>query len=240
MSKQATSNLFNLNPKIFQDPQWYLSTPVEFKKYFYDYTRLSEEEKVKLRNERTEYTIQFGQLLDQGDVALGSSGDDFDDQRLPIDTVVIHHSSFDIDEIPDSISYINAMHLIRLYIPEYTNKSKRYYGNPLWSNHFYNQHQTFIGYHFLIWPNGDCKQTLKDEYIGWHCGSWEFNRKSIGLCFLQDLENKEPTPEALNAAKKVIERYNPKNILGHGEIVNRECPGNLFLGDHGWKVKLIS
>ena len=108
-------------------------------------------------------------------------------------------------------------------------------GLPIWSGHFYQGRQTFMAYHYLIRKDGSYEQVLKDHEIGWQAGNWEVNCRSIALCFVDNLEQKTPTPEAVQTAKEIISRYPEAQIKGHREINPKTtCPGELFLGPGGW------
>lgn len=157
----------------------------------------------------------------------------FDSKRLSIDTLVIHHSGKPT-ETP--LSKFEATQLLRLYVPKFLDKSKRHYRKKIFSGHFLNNKQTFIAYHYIIYPNGEIIQTLEDKYIGWYCGNWDYNCRSIVVCIHDDLKDKIPTKEAISAVNEIIRDYRPKEILGHREIKPMtDCPGDLFLGEKGWK-----
>jgi len=76
---------------------------------------------------------------------------------------------------------------------------------------------------------------LQDEQIGWQAGNWEINCRSIAICFLDDLKEKEPTKEAIQAAQDIIQKYRGCKLLGHKEVNEKtSCPGTLFWGEDGW------
>lgn len=225
--------------KLFENPFWYMKIGKVFQEFKVQYERTEDSlEKEKLSQERDDLVKFLGVLLKKGKVALGDTREFyFDYQRKPIDTIVIHHTS---RESTTPIDFIEAMHLLNLYCTEFSNKNNEYFEKPIFSGHLRNGKQTFLAYHYLIWPNGKFEQMLKDEYIGWHCGNWEINCRSIAISFHDDLEEKEPTQKAIETAKNIIRRYKPKNILGHREIKpSTTCPGNKFLGEGGWKEKLF-
>lgn len=222
--------------KIFSEPDWYLKLKPQLKEYFYDYKGDKKEKTKKWLEKREEFKKLVADLLKRNKIALGKTGKNFDQERLPIDTAVIHHSSTPAKE---SIWVIETLGLIRLYAFEYSQKENSFYGQPIWSGHFYRDRQTFVAYHYLIKNDGSFIKTLKDNYIGWHCGNWKYNRKSLAICFIGDLKNEKPTQKALKTAAKIIKNYPIKKILGHHEINKKtDCPGDLFLGNDGWKLTL--
>lgn len=224
--------------EILSDPLWYLHLQDHLKEYFYSYNGEKEQKTNEWLNERAEFIELVMELHEQKLVAVGKFGVNYDRERAPIDTAIIHHSS----SLPDeSLLRLEALSLIRIYAPVHANPEEACFQNPIWSNHFFEDRQTFMPYHYLIFPDGRQVQTLKDEYIGWHCGNWNYNKKSIGICFVDNLLERKPTEAALETAREIIKKYQPKHVLGHREVKdNRTCPGNLFLGEDGWKKKLIS
>lgn len=230
-----------INPQnyinTFSNSQWYLKLQDELREYFYDYDGKKENKSQEWLGHREEFIKMVSELLEAGQIALGNKGINWDKERLPIDTIVIHHAS----RPPDTpIAVINALGLIRLYAREYSKKGEEQFGQPIWSNHFYKGKPIFIAYHYIIKNDGSYEQILQDNQIGWHCGNWNYNCRSIAICFLDDLKEKFPTDNAIQSARKIIKKYPNCNILGHREIKQSTiCPGNLFLGKTGWKKLLI-
>ncbi len=222
--------------KIFSNPQWYLKIQNELKEFFYDYDGKRENKSQEWLDHKKEFVKMVSELLEADQIALGDSGANWDKERLPINTIVIHHTNTP----PNTpIVTINALGLIRLYASEYSKKEKKQFGQPIWSNHFYKNKPTFITYHYIIKNDGSFEQILQDNQIGWQCGNWNYNCRSIAICFLDDLLEKVPTDKAIQAARKIIKKYPNCSILGYREIkTSTTCPGNLFLGKMGWK-KLI-
>lgn len=223
----------------FSNPLWYLNPLAEIKEFFIN----PPDQKNRTDdwyNRRNTFLAEVGALLDQNLIQLGTLGPNMDESRKEIDTIVIHHTGDSSAKAKNPISFINAMHLFTLYMPAFKNSANEYYKTPIWTNHFYKDMMTFIGYHYLVFKDGRIEQILKDEYIGWHCGNWDYNCRSIAIAFVDDLEEIEPTEMAIEAANQIIDKYEGINeILGHQEIKpSTDCPGNLFLGDKGWKHKL--
>jgi len=158
--------------------------------------------------------------------------------REKIDTIVIHHKGRTKES---TLEYIESVEMLNLYVREFITPHTDHFKKPLFSGHIYKGRQTFLAYHYIIYPDGSYENPLKDEYIGWHCGNPDYNKRSIAINIMDTLVDKEPTPKAIETTRKIIQKYQPKEILGHGEIKqNESCPGNTFLGENGWKKKLVS
>ena len=178
------------------------------------------------------------QALQTNQIALAKTGKDFDEDRRPIDTIVIHHTA---SKPGMALSRLNAIHLLRLYARYYNNprlEDENLRGQAVWSGHFYEGKQIFWAYHWLVKENGTAEHILEDKYIGWHSGNWDINTRSIAICIDAYLQDKEPSEQVLKSMAEVIKTNYPnvKNIIGHREVnPNTECPGNLFLTS--WKEK---
>ncbi|MDO8572564.1 MAG: peptidoglycan recognition family protein [bacterium] len=185
----------------------------------------------------------FENHLANGDIMLGRQGPNWDQERKPIDTVVIHHTRGNPNITQQRLS---AMHLIRLYALYYASPTyepdKYIKGQPIYSNHFRDGKQVFYAYHWLVRMNGDVERLLPDNETGWHAGNWEVNCRSVAICLDNNYENSSPSDVVLSATAKIIkENYgnvDKKRIFGHREInPKKTCPGNLFLD--GWKGNLL-
>ena len=217
---------------------WYLQLQPELQGYFYRYDGNKEKKSHAWLAKRSELVKMVCELLEADKIALGSFGPHWDEERKPIETIVIHHSSTPPET---SLQVINALGLIRLYAPFYSQKEGEHFGKPIWSNHFYKSRQTFIAYHYIIRKDGSFEHTLQDNQIGWHCGNWHLNCRSIAICFLDDLKERRPSKKALRTAREIIKKYPNCDILGHKEIKpTTTCPGNLFVGKEGWRNNLLS
>lgn len=182
----------------------------------------------------------FANRLWEGRVAIATGKEptciNLDVERKPIDTVVIHHTS---NPEHQSLKLINAVQLLQIYIPYYrsniTGREAVLKGAPLWSGHFFKDKQVFWGYHAMIWRGSNqAQRILPDSAIGWHAGNWDINTRSVGVCFDDDFETKDPSDEALAACAKFIRKewpqIKPENIITHRaarEAVGSAtaCPG---------------
>lgn len=187
----------------------------------------------------------FEQLLNAHEVRLGTPGqdelEDQDEEREPISQIVIHHSS---RREGITLSSLNALQLLNLYVPVYQSRGEH---RPIYSGHFDEAgEQVFYRYHWKIGQDGTVTRLLNDEAIGWHAGSWEVNKRSVGICIDDDLEHAAPTEASLRAAAEIIRTCYPqieptlKSVLGHNQATESQttCPGDRFLG--GWKDELLA
>lgn len=207
--------------------------------YFFNYSghvkNLSNQSIKLIRKNREKIIKFFAFSLKKSLLPIKKHSINFDNERQNIDTVVIHHSGK-----KRNIWEIEAIHMINLYIKDFLNKDLEHYLHPLDSGHVRNNETTFCAYHYLVDPKGKVKKLLSDKYIGWHCGNWEYNKRSIAICINDNLENRSPNKKVINTLKSLIRKYqiktNISQILGHCEIKpSTTCPGKKFLGEKGWK-----
>jgi len=191
----------------------------------------------------------FEQLLDENAVRIGNPEtdelEDWDEERAPIDRIVIHHSRR-ADGL--SVSQLNAMHFLRLYLPRYQRgdlKTSTGQLQPIYSGHFDETgKQVFHGYHWKVEQDGEAKQLLPDAALTWHAGNWGMNKRSVAIVIDDDLTESSPTSESLASVAEIISEHyssiNPSSstILGHKAVSNTLCPGSQF--DEGWKQDLLS
>lgn len=230
ISKEETIKIISTDPLWYQNPK--LKPLIDL------YFREKEEGKSKeFINKKRAFIQMVGDLLKQGKVKLGKPLENFDEERLPIDTVVIHHSETAENATPE---YINAIHLFTLYIiPAFDNPKNSNYGKPVYSGHYDEKgNQVFYGYHFIVKPDGTYKKVLKDEYIGYHARGTNIN--SIGIVIIGSYDKKKPSSLAINSVKEILDDYQGKRIVGHREVTpDTDCPGDTFFGENGWKKDLL-
>jgi hypothetical protein len=185
----------------------------------------------------------FERQLASHQIALGTSGPNWDAERQPINSIVIHQTS---NKPGMSRERLSAIHLIRLYAAYYAHPSeaeKHITGQPIFSHHFWQGQQVFYAYHRLVRTDGTAERLLADNEIGWQAGNWQVNCRSIAICIDDDIDHSTPTASALDGIAKIIFEHYPhvahSAIVGHCEInTATECPGDQFLGEHGWKRQL--
>lgn len=105
--------------------------------------------------------------------------------------------------------------------------------------------ETFSAVPIALVPNGDRDDIYSDSWrvveifdwynnIGWHCGDWEMNRRSVGCETAGRYDDKELPLNAVKALaewmKVNIHRANNKTttILGHKQIIATACPGSIM------------
>jgi N-acetyl-anhydromuramyl-L-alanine amidase AmpD len=91
-----------------------------------------------------------------------------------------------------------------------------------------------VDYHFLIGSTGKVFEGQPVEMVGYHCGNYSINLKSIGICLLGDFEKIIPPKLQVDALidliVDLIKKYKIpiENIKKHQQIVNTDCPGKYF------------
>ncbi|QQR93709.1 N-acetylmuramoyl-L-alanine amidase [bacterium] len=234
-------NINELDIKIFETPTWYLQISEYLKYFFNDITKEDYANEIWVEEKR-KFTNIIADLLNEDKISLGETGPNHDLDRTDIDTVVIHHT---LGEENATYEYLNALSLLRLYVPEFSRPSKDYFGTPICSNHIYKGRQTFLGYHYLIWNDGSFEQILEDSYVGWHAGDWNMNCRSIAIALVGDYTCKYPTNESINTLDKILyklkKKYNILEVLGHCDVlVGANGPGETFHGPNGWRNELTN
>jgi hypothetical protein len=232
-------NLFNRKEwedKI-KDPCWYDAVPNILDEMAA--LRLNDfEQSLKLKN--AVYTF-FEEKLKEGEVALGANGKKWNQERKPIDTIVIHHTKSSERLSKERLS---AIELIRLYAPTYAKRGKK---EPIYSDHNREGKQVFYPYHWIIRSNGEAERLLLDHEIGWHAGNWDINCRSVAICIDDNHEDSMPDKANLRSIARLIREQYPlvskDRIFGHREINPKTtCPSNYFLDapeQRGWKNALL-
>jgi len=85
----------------------------------------------------------------------------------------------------------------------------------------------FVGYHYVILENGKLIQTRRDNELGCHTIP---NDGKIGICCVGNFMVETPTDAQLYTLGVLCNRlkkdYNIKEVKGHRDFSNTECPGN--------------
>jgi hypothetical protein len=230
---------------LLKNPDWYLSILPELEKLRKQLNEKTDAEQEPLKVELYDF---FAEHLIAGDIALDGDPPNADEERKPIDTIIIHHTSNPPGMTKERLS---GAELIRLYAPEFAapkyEVDKKKKGRPIYSGHFRDGKQVFWPYHWFVRHDGTVDRLLNDDEIGWQAGSWDMNCRSIAICFDGDFENSRPSDVELSAVANIIKDYYPQiahdRILGHREVnLKTTCPSNLFLSDsayRGWKDDLL-
>lgn len=222
-------------------PLWYLRVKDDFERL--EALARNEDDYDKRKQIKAKAYSLVEEAWKQGAMPIATSGDNLDAERKSIDTIVIHHTK---NKPGMTLERLNAIQLLRIYGRYFADPSdsreKHFKGQSVWSGHYYNSRQVFWGYHWFIREDGTSEHILKDDYIGWHSGSWDVNTRSVGICIDDDLEDKEPSDTVIQSIADVIKQHypsaNPSRIVGHGEVnKNTTCPGSLFYTS--WKQKIL-
>lgn len=224
--------------KKLSHPDWYILLEKDLEELFFPVVH----DDPTLKTFRNKIYDLVQGMLEEHQIPLAKKGPNFDAQRKNIDTIIIHHTEEDPIMLPEKIS---AIGLLRLYAPKYIKNDvlgHKLQGEPIWSGHFYKDHQVFFGYHWYVYPDGKQEQLLPDQAIGWHSGVWDINARSIGIALSGNYEHTSPPLSQIkNVAEIIIEKYpyiTKDSIVGHREIKQgRTCPGDTFLPQ--WKQQLL-
>lgn len=236
---------FNEWDEIIKRPDW----------YNFVYKKLQELQELKLTQPEA-YELDkekiydfFEEHLEIGDIFLGKTGKNWDIERKPVDTIIIHHTS---NKPGLSKERLSAIELFRLYSSTYaTSKQKadpEVCNQPVYSGHFRDGHQVFWTYHWIIRVDGLQERLLLDQETGWQSGNWDINCRSIAIVFDNDFENSRPSNKEMKSAADLIRskygQVSKERIFGHREINSSTiCPSNFFLSTHdfgGWKEELLA
>lgn len=234
-----TNGVDELKVIIQTDPLWYQNEKIK--------SYISLFNKSELTKPQKSQKDEFKKLLKSTKFFIGDSGYNWDQWRLPIDAVVIHHTS---SSPTISLNELNVVGL-RLFIEQFL-KDEDVINTPLYSGHYWygkprtKENMTFVSYHYLIRPNGRIIQLVEDSANLWHAGNLEINRKSIGIALAGKFIDKDPSIEAINSVAKIIREHkiSKDRVFGHNEVIKKEilgeteCPGSGFINI--WKPKLLS
>lgn len=225
--------------EVIKRPDWY----VDFVPYARKIQESLGEESKETDKFRKSIRHFFERALQENGVVLSDHGPNLDEQREPIDAIVIHHTSA---EPGYRLSYMNAVQLLTVYAPYFMDPTVReerdLKGTAIWSGHFKDNQQVFYLYHWLVRMDGTFERLLYDSQIGWHSGNWDINKRSVAICLDNDYEKLDPTDEILRKLAVFIRKQYPQverdKIIGHREVrTGTICPGTNFLTV--WKPKLL-
>lgn len=220
-------------------PDWYARLYPEIQVLREHWNDMDDEEAQRSKQAVREF---FESALFDRSLAFVRTGPNFDAERKPIDTIIVHHTSA---EPGYRLSYMNAVQMLNVYVPYFNNPSKsipgeaRLKGSPLWSNHVRDGRPVFYLYHWLMRMDGSFERLLNDDELGWHAANWDINCRSVAICLDNDYDKRDPKPESLQQLagfiRKTYPKISPDRIFGHGEVSwhPTTCPGKNFVS--GWK-----
>lgn len=128
--------------------------------------------------------------------------------------VVLHHSAVKAGLKDDQYKGINKTHKERFNFPSKLTGS-------------------YVGYHYLIRPDGLIAQTRGEDEVGAHCIESDMNFKSIGICLQGHFDVQNPTDRQIFALRDLLKRLSRKYgikkeaIMFHHDFASyKSCPGN--------------
>jgi hypothetical protein len=240
--------------QYLQQPDWYIHLEPFLQKWIYSYVHGDN----RVKAVREPFYLLVADMFESGEIPLASNKPDFDKPRRrrikeklpPIDTLIVHHSEADVGEhMNEQPKLLNAIGAIRQYAFEFA-KDPELRGKPIWSGHFTDEgRQVFSAYNGVITPDGSLHWLLEDkerQYMLWHAGG-EINDRSAALVVVGNYEHSTPPIDQIDGLANAIRgnyndvSFDTAHILGHREVNSaRTCPGDQFLGENGWKNKLLA
>lgn len=234
--------------KLLKKPDWYIQIVPELE--IIKKEALSKSQSEKEKTAEAVYSF-FENKLSDGDIVLGNEIGNWDKERKPIDTIVIHHTEMAPGVTKNRLSAITLVRLYASYYAKpYDKREIGIVGQPISSGHIRDGKQIFWPYHWIVRMNGEIEQLLYENETGWHAGNWDINCRSVAIVLDNNYVNSNPDNKILKAAAELIHsKYNyvsKERIYGHCEvrlIGPTSCPSNLFLSKdnyRGWKEDLLT
>ncbi len=154
-------------------------------------------------------------------------------RKIPTDLIIVHHTAGTGGMTWKELSDLQYQ---RLYVGRYGIDDP----DPLvkgWTPHSGHYRkvdgkeiEVFYAYHWMVRADGSTERLLKDDEVGWNCGDWGKNMRSIAICFDGNFADSKPTQAALKAVAKLIAGYQKKfkikEVIGHKDASATECPGS--------------
>lgn len=84
---------------------------------------------------------------------------------------------------------------------------------------YFNGQEWFIGYHYVIFGDGEVRQYRDEATVGAHCKENEMNYKSIGICLAGDFDKEEPSEAQFEALKALIAQMMSKYGISKDKVV---------------------
>ena len=112
------------------------------------------------------------------------------------------------------------------------------------SNHksrfnFISKMGSFVGYHYMIYGNGEVRQYREEAEVGAHCKEGEMNFTSIGICLIGDFGqgagrlNEKPSDAQIKALESLVREIQEKykipdeNVVPHRKYATyKDCYGS--------------
>lgn len=242
-------------------PDWYNNE--EFKKIHATLFAEGDGTEVETLTEETWQVIGwFVIAMGKQQVALGSVKPGFNDDdvpgrfagflTVPRDTVIVHHTA---TKETLSIPELEVLGLLRLYLIQYMSAEPSDFikflrhtnpqihpDSPLApaSGHYVlrdgKEIQSFVGYHYLIYPDGHVVKLLDHDMMAFNAGNLAVNKRCIAIAYVGNFLEKAPTQVAQNAGIQLIQSLNTGGIeIGYLDTHKHvrlkketKCPGPWF------------
>ena len=94
-----------------------------------------------------------------------------------------------------------------------------------------------IGYHYVIYRNGDVVCGRDVDIIGAHCAAGGHNQHSIGICYIGGVENKKGVPMAKQKAKDTRTEQQKLSLLSLLMDLRKLYPSSHIFGHHDFEKK---
>ena len=136
--------------EAFNYPDWYQRTRGYLEQYIF-----AEIDRHDLagRQARQEIYRLVAEAYSQGKIILGTSGKNWDEERLSVDMAVIHHSKltpWDGRRERTTWQRLAAIGLLRQYTRPYLDENRDLFGKEIYSHHFRDGQPAFYPYHWLV------------------------------------------------------------------------------------------
>ena len=102
----------------------------------------------------------------------------------------------------------------------------------VWDYHNRRWYQHGIAYHYFIERSGFVIQGRRENSIGYHCGRWMMNVRSIGVCLAGDFTKEKPTDKQIETLANLLTWITERRHINwrrcvhlHWEIKPTACPG---------------
>ena len=116
--------------------------------------------------------------------------------------IVVHHSITPRDLNPDVTE--NSFNQ--------THKSKDFPAS------YWNARTWYIGYHFVIYGNGEVRQYRALNTVGAHCKEDNMNFKSIGICLAGDFDKEMPSTAQIDSLRTLVNSLRADLNIPHANI----------------------
>ena len=91
----------------------------------------------------------------------------------------------------------------------------------------------YIAYHYIIWVDGELKQTRAESEIGFHASNLTINNTSIWIVLSGNFDRNVPSEKQLLATAQFISHLRTKywqhiKVVYHNMYAKKTCPGLKF------------